>query len=51
MPLDISSIKESCIRETRRTWLATPDTFPDFLTEIPRDTQVQNEQHALSFHR
>jgi hypothetical protein len=45
MPLEISLIKESCVRETRREWLAVPDTFPDFLTEIPGEVKTQNEKY------
>lgn len=45
MLLGKNTIKENCINEIRNIWLAVPDSFPVFLTEISEDTKTQNEQY------
>lgn len=45
MLLDKKAIKVHCIGEVKKQWLAAPDSFPVFLTEIPKETQAQNEQY------
>ena len=45
MRLDRTTIKEECIPKMRQEWQTAPDSFPDFLHEIPRETRLQNEQY------
>ncbi len=43
MRLDKNSVREICMDRIRREWLSAPDTFPDFLMEIPAAAKSQNE--------
>jgi len=45
MLLDKKAIKVHCIGEVKDQWLAAPDSFPVFLTEISKETKTQNEQY------
>jgi len=45
MLLEKNTIKDICLHEIRNAWLAAPDLFPDFLTEISIETKTQNEQY------
>ena len=45
MLLDKSVIDDLCTSETRKTWLESEDSFPDFPDIFSKDTQLQNEQY------
>jgi len=45
MLLDRNQIKGPCTDAVRNTWLAAPDSFPDFLTEISAEDKGRNEQY------
>jgi len=45
MLLEKNKIKDICLHKIKDAWLAAPDTFPDFLTEISTETKTQNEQY------
>ena len=45
MLLEKNKIKDICLHKIKDAWLAVPDTFPDFLTEISTETKTQNEQY------
>lgn len=48
MVLDKNRIKDNCLNEIKNKWLQMPDTFPLFLTEISKETKMQNEQYIQS---
>ncbi|MEI8199510.1 MAG: hypothetical protein WCG21_05590 [Eubacteriales bacterium] len=45
MLLEKNIIKKNCMKEIKNIWLAAPDSFPDFLTEISIEARTQNEQY------
>ena len=45
MLLEKNTIKDICLHEIRNAWMAAPDSFPDFLTEISIEAKTQNEQY------
>jgi len=45
MLLEKNTIKDICLHDIRNAWLAAPDSFPDFLSEISSETKMQNEQY------
>lgn len=49
MLIETKTIKENCLNEIKREWLAAKRSFPVFLTEISKETKEQNEQYIQSF--
>jgi len=45
MILDKNKIRETCLNQIKNEWIASPDSFPDFLAEIPAEARVQNEKY------
>jgi len=45
MLLDKNKIRETCLNQIKNEWIASPDSFPDFLAEISAETRKQNEQY------
>jgi len=48
MHLNKEAIQEIIYKGIKSQWLAAPGFFPEFLTEISRETQVQNEAYLQS---
>ena len=38
-------LNDVCMEEVKKIWLSTPDSFPDFMLELPDETRAQNEQY------
>jgi len=45
MLLDKNTIRERCLTAIKDEWTASPDSFPDFLEEIPEEIRTNNEQY------
>jgi len=43
--LELNTIKEKYLNTVKNEWLIADNFCPDFLSEISKDTKIQNEQY------